>query len=71
MSLFAGSCPKAECSLGAWGKWEGAVEEGTCAEQKRRRKYTRTIVYEQHLEECPSLPQECPTDPIETRVMCK
>jgi len=65
------SCSKADCTLqGDWGEWEGYVEEGTCTEQKRRREYTKTVVYEQHIKECPSLPQECPAAHEETRAMC-
>ena len=69
--VFAGSCSKAECSLEDWGEWEGAIEEGTCVEQKRRREYSKATVYEQHIKECPSLPQECPAAPEESRTMCK
>ena len=70
--VFTGSCSKADCTLqGDWGEWEGYVEEGTCTEQKRTREYTKTVVYEQHIKECPGLPQECPAAHEETRAMCK
>ena len=69
--VLAGSCSKAECTLGDWGEWEGTVEEGNCTEQKRRREYRKRVIFEQHMKACPSLPQECPTAPEETRTMCK
>ena len=54
-----------------WSEWKGAVEEGTCAEQKRTRGYSMFIDYESYLDECPSLPQECPKANEQTRAMCK
>lgn len=69
--IFAGSCSKADCTMEDWSEWEGSVEEGTCAGQKRTRGYTMFIDYESHLDECPSLPQECPKANEQTRAMCK
>lgn len=70
-SYFAGSCSKADCTLGDWSEWEGAVEEGTCAEQRRTRGYTIFVVYELHLDKCPTLPQGCPKPNEQKRIMCK
>lgn len=64
------SCSKADCTLGDWSEWEGAVEEETCAEQRRTRGYTISVVYELHLDKCPTLPQECPKPNEEKRIMC-
>ena len=47
------------------------MEEGTCSEQKRIRGYSKSVVYESHVDECPSLPQECPQAIQQTRAMCK
>ena len=70
-SHCAGSCSKADCTLGDWSEWEGATEEDTCAEQRRTRGYTISVVYELHLDKCSILPQECPKPNEEKRVMCK
>ncbi|KAL9979967.1 hypothetical protein ACROYT_G008494 [Oculina patagonica] len=64
------SCSKADCTLKDWSEWEGAVEKGTCTEQKRTREYTKSVVHEYHVDECPSLPQECPQAIKQTRAMC-
>lgn len=64
------SCPKAECTLKNWGEWERIPEEGTCAKQKRRRTYIKTILYEERTEKCPNVTQECPTSHVENRTMC-
>lgn len=65
------NCSRAECTLTDWGEWEGSPEEGNCVEQKRRRSYTETVLYELHSEKCPKIPQECPADHVENRTMCK
>lgn len=65
------SCPKADCALEDWGEWKGSVAEGTCGQQKRTRGFTKSIVYEQHVNECPAnLPQKCPQALEETRKNC-
>lgn len=54
-----------------WSEWKGSVEEGTCGQQKRTREYVKSVVYESHVSECPSLPQECPQPREETRAICR
>ena len=48
------------------------MKQGECGQQQIRRKaYSLTWAYQEHLEKCPSLPQTCPDDMVEKRTQCK
>lgn len=62
-----------KCELGKWSEWQPKqLEQAECNQtQTRRRIYSNTTAYQHHLEACPSLPQACPADVIETKKTCK
>ncbi|KAK3737480.1 hypothetical protein QZH41_008363, partial [Actinostola sp. cb2023] len=65
-------CRYATCALGEWTEWNPKVlRKGVCGQRQSRRKtYEMSLAYQDHVDSCPSLPQKCLNDVVETRQQC-